>query len=267
LSFTVWVVTAGIAWGALAISQANASVKIGASSDFTFYLDPAAAQPLVNITLPDVPAGGTSAFTVYVKNIGIAPKTISAGTNSLTAAQGTLTLTFDSQAQKVLAPGMVAKVVGTFNAVSEATAGTVNFSFSVNAADVTTTLTASTTTNTTVTATTVSTTTAVTTSTTIDTSVTTTKTTTTTPTVAAVSYATSIQPVFRQFCTNCHGNSGGVNLSSYSATMSSGSVVAGNAAGSRLYRSVTTGSMRGYGMSAAQITALANWINQGAPNN
>ena len=103
LSLATWVIITGIAFGAtLKANSINASVKVGSDSDFTFYLDPAAGQPVINITLPDVPAGGISAFTVYVKNTSTAAKIISAGTNTVPASAGTLLLTFDGQTQEVL---------------------------------------------------------------------------------------------------------------------------------------------------------------------
>lgn len=261
LCVTTWVVITGIAYGATLINNsANAVVKITPAGDFTFYVDPSGSQPLINVSLPDVPAGGTSAFTVYVKNTGTQAKTISAGSNTVSASTGSLTLTFDGNTQEILQPGAIAKVVGTFNAPATASAGTVNFTFTVNAADVT--FTSTTTTSTILTST--ITTTSATASTTVSTTTKLTTTTTTTTSAAAVSYASAIQPVFNSYCVRCHSG-GSINLSSYAGTLRL--ITPGNAAGSVLYQSVTTGNMAAYGMSAAQKQALGSWINAGAPNN
>jgi len=236
LCLSVWLITASVAYGATAFSKSlNASVKVLPKGDFSYYSDPAATQLITSIGLPDVNPGGTSTFTVYVKNTSSVDEIITAGTNNVPATTGALSLTFDGLTQTTLAANHVSKLVGSLVAPSTATAGVINFSFAVNATPATTGTT------------------------------TTTTGTTTTPTVANVSYSSTIQPIFNQYCITCHGSSGGVNLSSYSGTSSA--VSPGNAAGSRLYQSVTTGSMTGYGMSAAQIQSLANWINQGALNN
>ena len=240
ICLSVWLIFAGAAYGATVFSKSlNASVKILPKGDFSYYSDPAATQQITGITLPDVTPGGTSTFTVYVKNTSSAAEVITAGTNSVPAATGTLALTFDGQNQKTLAANAVSKVVGVLTAPSTATAGVINFTFAVNATPAAAgTATATTTTS---------------------------GSTATTSTVATVSYSSTIQPIFNQYCISCHGRAGGVNLTTYLGAISA--VVPGNAVGSRLYQSVTTGSMTGYGMSVAQIQSLANWINQGAPNN
>jgi len=38
---------------------------------------------------------------------------------------------------------------------------------------------------------------------------------------AQIDYSQTIQPIFNEYCTNCHGGLGGVTLSSYEATMNS----------------------------------------------
>ncbi|GEM_PF-1797195 len=94
-----------------------------------------------------------------------------------------------------------------------------------------------------------------------------------TTTVAPVSYAATIQPLFNQYCTECHGASatGGVDLRTYASAMASHKINAGNAAGSKLYRTLTGNGgeqMPPSGrLPSASIQAVANWINQGALNN
>lgn len=243
LCLSVWAVTAGVAFGATVFSKPlNATVKIVAKGDFTYYSDAAATQPITTIALPDVNPGGTSTFTVYVKNTGKSDVTLAAGVNNVPASTGTLALTFDGLPIKTLAVNAVSKLVGTLTAPATATAGTVNFAFNVDATPLTTTTPPGGTT------------------------------TTTTTTASTVSYSSSVQSAFNQYCVSCHGNSGAVNLSSYSAVMASqfnGTAIVspGNAAGSTLYQAVTSGNMSGYGMSSAQAQSLADWINQGAPNN
>ena len=56
---------------------------------------------------------------------------------------------------------------------------------------------------------------------------------------AQVDYATDIQPIFNNSCTSCHGNSGGLSLSSYDNLMSNNVVVAGDHADSELYNRIT----------------------------
>jgi mono/diheme cytochrome c family protein len=244
LCLSVWAITAGVAVGATVFSKPlNATVKVLPKGDFTYYSDAAATQPITTIALPDVNAGGTSTFTVYVKNTGKADVTIAAGVNNVPATTGTLALTFDGLPTKTLVVNAVSKLVGTLTAPATATSGTVNFAFNVDATPLATTTPPGGTT-----------------------------TTTTPPTASTVSYSSSIQSAFNQYCVSCHGNSGGVNLSSYSALMASqyngtAVVTPGNSAGSILYQVVTSGNMSGYGMSSAQAQSLADWINQGAPNN
>ena len=75
-------------------------------------------------------------------------------------------------------------------------------------------------------------------------------------------YTNIIQPN----CVSCHGNAGGVTLSSYNNVRNY--VTAGNAAGSTLYTAITQRNMPpGSPLSTDQITSLRNWINNGAQNN
>lgn len=70
-------------------------------------------------------------------------------------------------------------------------------------------------------------------------------------------------------CVKCHGGgmvAAGVNLSTYAGVRAA--LIAGNAAGSRLYTEVNSGSMPPAGpLSALQISAIRNWIDAGALNN
>ena len=135
----VWSITAGIAYGATVFSRSmNASVKIVGEASFSFYSDQAATQVINQVSLPDVSPGETSTFTVYLKNTSSVTEVISAGSNAVPPSVGTLTLTFDGQTQKTLAPGAVCKVVGTLRVSEDADDGSIDFSFSVNAATATT---------------------------------------------------------------------------------------------------------------------------------
>ena len=87
-----------------------------------------------------------------------------------------------------------------------------------------------------------------------------------------VSYSAVIQPLMNNYCNNCHGGnspSAGINLTTYNSVRSY--VVPGNAAGSRLYQSLTgsSGVSRmppGGSLTSTQIQSVADWINQGALN-
>lgn len=69
-------------------------------------------------------------------------------------------------------------------------------------------------------------------------------------------------------CVSCHNSSspgGGINLESYAALMSSGSVIPRLAAASRFYASIQEGSMPiGATVSASQLQMVRDWINAGA---
>lgn len=71
-------------------------------------------------------------------------------------------------------------------------------------------------------------------------------------------------------CIGCHGSGradAGIRYDTYAETMKT--TVAGNLAASSLYTSTNTGRMPigGAKLTAAQIKAIADWINLGAPNN
>ncbi len=95
-----------------------------------------------------------------------------------------------------------------------------------------------------------------------------------------VSYSSDVQPIFNGSCTSCHGSSGNVSLSSYSALINSvgnnyGSnlVVAGNAAGSGLVDKIEPNPDHGSRMPVggsltnSEIQTIRTWINEGAKNN
>ncbi len=73
-------------------------------------------------------------------------------------------------------------------------------------------------------------------------------------------------------CVACHSPTGvhpSIDYTDYVTTLNTGGVVPGNAAASPLYQSCQDGSMPqgGPALSAEQITALQDWINNGALNN
>lgn len=95
-----------------------------------------------------------------------------------------------------------------------------------------------------------------------------------------VSYSGQVQPIFTSNCGSCHGSSGNVNLSSYSALMNSvGSnygnnvVVAGDANASGLVDKVEPNPQHGSRMpiggslTTTEIQTIRTWINEGANNN
>ncbi|MEQ9310706.1 MAG: c-type cytochrome domain-containing protein [Balneolaceae bacterium] len=95
-----------------------------------------------------------------------------------------------------------------------------------------------------------------------------------------VSFGNDVQPIFNSSCTSCHGNSGGVNLSSYTALMNSvgnnygnNLVVPGDADASGLVDKVEPNPTHGTRMpiggtlSSSQIQTIRAWINEGAQNN
>jgi len=88
---------------------------------------------------------------------------------------------------------------------------------------------------------------------------------------AQVDYATQIQSIFNNSCTSCHiyGHNSGLNLTTYSATMTGGNtgaaIVAGNHASSLLWVRVDNGSMPPSGtLTSAQVDLIAQWIDEGA---
>ena len=93
---------------------------------------------------------------------------------------------------------------------------------------------------------------------------------------AQVDYSTEIQPIFNNSCTSCHqyGHNSGLNLTTYSSTMTGGNsgatIVAGDHANSELYNRITLpesaqGDMPPTGsLSQSDIDLISQWIDEGA---
>ena len=92
-----------------------------------------------------------------------------------------------------------------------------------------------------------------------------------------ISYSTTIQPIFNNNCTGCHGSSGGLNLGSFSSLMNGGNsgavVISGNGSGSRLIQKLQ-GTASGSQMPASGccldesiIQLIETWIDEGALDN
>jgi mono/diheme cytochrome c family protein len=233
-------VAAGLVYAASVFNKPlGASVTISASPNFGYFRDREATQPMAQVTMGTVERGETATFTVYVKNTSPEPERVSAGPNTVPSTVGTLTMTFDGNETKDLEPGEVTKLVGTLETDPNASTGDINFTLSVDARPASSSSPAP----------------------------------TATPTPGStpnpVSYSSTVRPLLNQYCAGCHGSSGGLSYSSYSGTMAS--VVAGNAANSRLYKSLTgVGASKmppGGTLSAGQMQSIADWINQGALNN
>ena len=94
---------------------------------------------------------------------------------------------------------------------------------------------------------------------------------------AQVDYNTQIQTIFTNNCTTCHmyGNaSGGLTLTSYTGVMtnsnSGASVVPEDHANSYLWQRVNNGEMppgSNPDLSSAEVSLIAQWINEGAIEN
>ncbi len=88
----------------------------------------------------------------------------------------------------------------------------------------------------------------------------------------AVDYESEIQPIWNSSCGGCHtsNSAGGLNLLTYDALMSSGTIVAGNSVASVLYDRITrpesaNGDMPPTGsLLQAEIDLIAAWIDEGA---
>ncbi len=135
-----WTLTAGAAYGVNVFTKSlNASVTIQGTADFSYYGDPGATQLTTEVSLPIVSPGEISTFTVYLKNTGSVVETISTGPNTIPPSIGTLTLTFNGQAQIDLVPGAVCTIVGTLIVAVNAPATELDFAFAVNAVPATST--------------------------------------------------------------------------------------------------------------------------------
>ena len=94
---------------------------------------------------------------------------------------------------------------------------------------------------------------------------------------SCVHYSTEIQPIFTNKCTNCHGTSGGLTLTSYSGLMNGGNsgdvVISGNGSESRLIqklRGTASGSQMpasGCCLEESTINLIERWIDEGAMDN
>lgn len=85
-------------------------------------------------------------------------------------------------------------------------------------------------------------------------------------------FASINQNILQPKCVSCHSGNGaprGVKYSSYALTLSTGSVIAGNAAGSSFYTEVNSGSMpkNGTALTPTEKQAIYDWIQNGAQNN
>ena len=87
-----------------------------------------------------------------------------------------------------------------------------------------------------------------------------------------ISYSTTIQPIFNNNCTGCHGDSGGLSLTSYSLLMENDVVNPGNSAESQLIKKLkgTAGTQMPKNqnpLNDATIHLIETWIDEGAENN
>ena len=87
-----------------------------------------------------------------------------------------------------------------------------------------------------------------------------------------ISYSTTIQPIFNNNCTGCHGGSGGLSLTSYSLLMENDVVNPGNSAESQLIKKLkgTAGTQMPKNQNPlvdATIDLIETWIDEGAENN
>lgn len=93
---------------------------------------------------------------------------------------------------------------------------------------------------------------------------------------SGVSFAADVLPIFESRCVQCHGpsrTSGGLQLDSYqaatAASESGSSILPGDAAHSLLVELIVSGEMprRGPRLTPAEIQAITDWVNAGAPDN
>ena len=90
------------------------------------------------------------------------------------------------------------------------------------------------------------------------------------PVRAQVDYNSQIQPIFNSKCTQCHGNSAGLNLSSYDNIMmgsiNGDVVIPYNHSSSELWIRVNSGQMPpgNNDLTDGQVNLIAQWIDEGA---
>jgi Leucine-rich repeat (LRR) protein len=88
--------------------------------------------------------------------------------------------------------------------------------------------------------------------------------------MAAIDYDSEIQPIFDSRCVNCHGNMGGLDLSSYENLMSGGisgqSVIPFDHFSSELWIRINSGQMPpgNNDLTQSQINLISEWIDEGA---
>jgi len=90
------------------------------------------------------------------------------------------------------------------------------------------------------------------------------------PVLAQVDYDSEIQPIFNSKCTQCHGNSAGLNLSSYENLMvgsiNGDIIIPYDHAASELWIRVNSGQMPpgNNDLTDGQVDLIAQWIDEGA---
>lgn len=231
----------GLAYAASIFTKTlEGKVKIrGISVSVATFSNSSATSSIDSIDFPDVIQGNASSSTFYVKNVGNVGVSLTS-TNTVPGSVGTLEIKFDGEASKLLPVDGVAKVDISLKTASNAPQGNVDFDIGLVATPATGSAPPP-------------------------------PPPTSPPTTGpAVSFSATIQPLLSTSCVGCHGTSGGVTLSSYSGV--SAVVSPGNAAGSLIYKAVTGNGVPkmplvGANLSATQIQAIADWINQGALNN
>ena len=90
------------------------------------------------------------------------------------------------------------------------------------------------------------------------------------PVLAQVDYDSEIQPIFNSKCTQCHGNSAGLNLSSYENIMQGSNngdvIIPYDYANSELWQRINSGQMPpgNNDLTDTQVNLIAQWIDEGA---
>ena len=85
-----------------------------------------------------------------------------------------------------------------------------------------------------------------------------------------VDYYSQIQPIFDSNCTQCHGNSAGLNLSSYENIMQGSNngdvIIPYDYINSELWQRINSGQMPpgNNDLTDAQVDLIAQWIDEGA---
>jgi len=90
------------------------------------------------------------------------------------------------------------------------------------------------------------------------------------PVLAQVDYDSQIQPIFNSKCTQCHGNSAGLNLSSYENIMQGSNngdvIIPYDYVNSELWQRINSGQMPpgNNDLTNDQVNLIAQWIDEGA---